>query len=304
MSNILDELEESGEDLYEILHLEKKADAKDIKKAYRKLALKWHPDKLKKDISEEELKEANIQWQKISIAYDILSNEKSRTKYDKTGSVKDSKDYNYTDDDFSWEKYFEILYGNSVDEEKISNFEKKYRFSEDEAKEVCDLYEQSKGDLEFIMDNIPLCTADDYPRFVEIINKAIKEKRVKKYKKYNSDYKDAMKARKDFEEKEKKKFEKAQAKEKKNKKNNKKDNNNKNSSESMDELALILQNNRKRRLDNTLNSILEKYGSQEKAKGKNKKQRKSKKGSKNKLPEEPSEEEFLKLQEKLFGKKK
>jgi len=34
--------------------------------------------------------------------------------------VKDSKDYNYTDDDFSWEKYFEILYGNSVDEEKIS----------------------------------------------------------------------------------------------------------------------------------------------------------------------------------------
>jgi len=281
----------------------KKADSKDIKKAYRKLALKWHPDKLKKDISEEELKEANNQWQKISIAYDILSNENSRTKYDKTGSVKDSKDYNYTDDDFSWEKYFEILYGNSVDEEKISNFEKKYRFSEDEAKEVCDLYEQSKGDLEFIMDNIPLCTADDYPRFVEIINKAIKEKKVKKYKKYNSDYKDAMNARKNFEEKEKKKFEKAHAKEKKNKINSNRDNSNRNSSENMDELALILQNNRKRRLDNTLNSILEKYGSQEEAKGKKKKQRKSKKGSKNKLPEEPSEEEFLKLQEKLFGKK-
>lgn len=153
------------------------------------------------------------------------------------------------------------------------------------------------------MDNIPLCTADDYPRFVEIINKAIEEKKVKKYKKYNSDYKDAMKARKDFEEKEKKKFEKAQAKEKKDKKNNKKSN--KDTGESMDELALILQNNRKRRLDNTLNSILEKYGGQEEAKGRNKKQRKSnKKGSKNTLPDEPSEEEFLKLQEKLFGKKK
>lgn len=175
---------------------------------------------------------------------------------------------------------------------KISNFEKKYRFSEEEEKEVCDLYVQSKGDLEFIMDNIPLCTSEDYPRFVEIINKAIKEKKVKKYKKFNSDYKEAMKVRKDFEEKERKKFEKAQAKEKKKDKENQKDN--------IDDLALIIQNNRKRRLDDTLNNIFEKYSKTE-----NKKRQKSnKKGSKKSLPEEPSEEEFLKLQEKLFGKKK
>ena len=163
------------------------------------------------------------------------------------------------------------------------------------------------------MDNIPLCTADDYPRFVEIINKAIEEKRVKKYKKYNSDYKDAMKARKEFEEKEKKKFEKAQAKEKKNKNkenkntnSNKKDQKKNDGKESLDELALILQNNRKRRLDNTLNSILEKYGKEEetKSKSRGKKQKKSnKKASKMAFPDEPSEEEFLKLQEKLFGKK-
>jgi len=82
MSNILDELEESGEDLYEILQLKKEADAKEIKKNYRKLALKCHPDKLKKNSSEKEKNEANVLWQKISIAYDILSNEKSRAKYD------------------------------------------------------------------------------------------------------------------------------------------------------------------------------------------------------------------------------
>ncbi|ORX51746.1 DnaJ-domain-containing protein [Piromyces finnis] len=290
MSNVLDELEESNENLYEILKLKKEADEKEIKKSYRKLALKCHPDKLKKDSSEEEKKNANILWQKISIAYDILSNEKSRTKYDKTGSVKESKDYNYSDDDFSWEKYFEILYGNSVDEEKISNFEKKYRFSEEEEKEVCDLYVKSKGDLEYIMDNIPLCTADDYPRFVEIIDKAIKEKKVKKYKKFNKDYKEAMKARKDFEEKEKQKFEKAKAKEKKSK-NAKKE-------ESIDDLALIIQNNRKRRMENVFDNLLEKY---DKVENKKKKMNKNKKSPKDDLP---SEEEFLKLQEKLFGKKK
>jgi len=296
MSNILDELEESGEDLYEILQLKKEADAKEIKKNYRKLALKCHPDKLKKNSSEKEKNEANVLWQKISIAYDILSNEKSRAKYDKTGSVKDSKEYNYTDDDFSWEKYFEILYGNSVDEEKISNFEKKYRFSEEEAKEVCDLYTKSKGDLEYIMDNIPLCTADDYPRFVEIIDKAIKEKKVKKYKKYNNDYEEAMKARKDFEEKEKVKFEKAQAKEKKGQKGKK----GKKNDESIDDLALIIQNNRKRRMESVFDNLLEKYD-----KAENKKKRSSKgKSKKSPVEDLPSEEEFLKLQEKLFGKKK
>jgi len=293
MSNILDELEESGEDLYEILNLEKKADAKDIKKNYRKLALKCHPDKLKKNSTEEEIKKANVLWQKISIAYDILSNEKSRAKYDKTGSVKDSKEYNYTDDDFSWDKYFEILYGNSVNEEKIISFEKKYRFSEEEAKDIYDMYNQSKGDLEFIMDNIPLCTADDYPRFVEIIDKAIEEKKIKKYKKYNNNYKLAMKARKEFEEKEKKKFEKEQAKEKKNKKGKKKE-------ESIDDLALMIQTNRKRRMDSAIDSILEKYGKEE-----NKKRKTNKRSSKKNVPmDEPSEEEFQRLQEKLFGKEK
>ncbi|OUM62822.1 hypothetical protein PIROE2DRAFT_10801 [Piromyces sp. E2] len=157
--------------------------------------------------------------------------------------------------------------------------------SEEEAKEVCELYVKSKGDLEYIMDNIPLCTAEDYPRFVEIIDKAIEEKKVKKYKKYNNDYEEAMKARKDFEEKEKIKFEKAQAKEKKNQK---------------DDLALIIQNNRKRRMESVFDNLLEKYD-----KAENKKKRTSK-GKNKKSPAEdlPSEEEFLKLQEKLFGKKK
>jgi DnaJ family protein A protein 2 len=61
--------------LYETLGIEKSADAKEIKKAYRKLAVKHHPDK---GGDEQKFKE-------ISAAYEVLSDEEKRTKYDKYG---------------------------------------------------------------------------------------------------------------------------------------------------------------------------------------------------------------------------
>ena len=62
--------------LYEILDLDKNADKSDIKKAYRKKAMIYHPDK--KTGSEEKFKE-------ITEAYEILSDDKKRNKYDKFG---------------------------------------------------------------------------------------------------------------------------------------------------------------------------------------------------------------------------
>lgn len=61
--------------LYETLGVEKDADAKTIKKAYRKLAVKHHPDK---GGDEQKFKE-------ISAAYEVLSDEEKRAKYDKFG---------------------------------------------------------------------------------------------------------------------------------------------------------------------------------------------------------------------------
>mmetsp|Transcript_21370 Transcript_21370/g.30938 ORF Transcript_21370/g.30938 Transcript_21370/m.30938 type:complete len:415 (-) Transcript_21370:459-1703(-) len=61
--------------LYETLGIEKSADAKDIKKAYRKLAVKHHPDK---GGDEHKFKEINA-------AYEILSDPEKRSKYDKYG---------------------------------------------------------------------------------------------------------------------------------------------------------------------------------------------------------------------------
>jgi curved DNA-binding protein len=70
-----------AEDYYQVLGADKKASADEIKKAYRKLALKWHPDKNPNNKSAEE------KFKKISEAYAVLSNKEKRQQYDQFGSA-------------------------------------------------------------------------------------------------------------------------------------------------------------------------------------------------------------------------
>lgn len=67
-----------GKDYYKVLGVPKTAKEDEIKKAYRKLALKWHPDKNNSAGAEEKFKE-------ISEAYDVLSNKEKREIFDKYG---------------------------------------------------------------------------------------------------------------------------------------------------------------------------------------------------------------------------
>ncbi|XP_019057602.1 PREDICTED: chaperone protein dnaJ 49-like [Tarenaya hassleriana] len=69
----------SKKDYYEILGLEKSCSVEDLRKAYRKLSLKVHPDKNKAPGSEEAFKF-------VSKAFQCLSNEETRRKYDISGS--------------------------------------------------------------------------------------------------------------------------------------------------------------------------------------------------------------------------
>lgn len=66
-------------DYYEILAVPKSADAKEIKQAYRKLAMKHHPDRNPDDPSSEE------KFKEASEAYEVLSNEEKRAAYDQFG---------------------------------------------------------------------------------------------------------------------------------------------------------------------------------------------------------------------------
>jgi molecular chaperone DnaJ len=68
-------------DYYQILHVSKDASDEEIKKAYRKLALKYHPDRNPHD------KEAEERFKEINEAYEVLSNEEKRYRYERFGTV-------------------------------------------------------------------------------------------------------------------------------------------------------------------------------------------------------------------------
>lgn len=69
----------SKRDYYDILGVSKNATADELKKAYRKLAIKYHPDKNPGD------KEAEENFKEAAEAYDVLNNEEKRRRYDQFG---------------------------------------------------------------------------------------------------------------------------------------------------------------------------------------------------------------------------
>lgn len=69
------------QDYYDVLGVARDADAEAIKKAYRKLALKWHPDRHQG----EEKDAAEVTFKRVSEAYEVLSDPTKRAKYDRFG---------------------------------------------------------------------------------------------------------------------------------------------------------------------------------------------------------------------------
>src|SRR6187401_2664606 len=69
----------SKRDYYEILGVDKTASADEIKKAYRKVAMQFHPDRNPGDKSSED------KFKEAAEAYDVLSNADKRAQYDRFG---------------------------------------------------------------------------------------------------------------------------------------------------------------------------------------------------------------------------
>ena len=95
------------DDYYKILGLEKNADQKEIKKAYRKLALKYHPDKNPSKNAEEKFKD-------ISEAYAVLSDNNKRKMYDTYGHAGIDQQYS-TEDIFRGADFGDIFGGMGFD---------------------------------------------------------------------------------------------------------------------------------------------------------------------------------------------
>lgn len=88
-----------NKDLYNILGVDRGASDNEIKKAYKKLALKWHPDR-QAGKTEAEKKEAEDKFKEISWAYSILSDPEKKQRYDQYGVTDDQQmgaDFNAED---------------------------------------------------------------------------------------------------------------------------------------------------------------------------------------------------------------
>lgn len=87
-------------DYYKILGVNRNASAEEIRKAYRKLALKYHPDKNPGDKAAEE------RFKDINEAYQALGDPQKRARYDQLGSAYSSWQRRGAPGDFDWSQWF------------------------------------------------------------------------------------------------------------------------------------------------------------------------------------------------------
>src|ERR1700710_2450899 len=82
-------------DYYEVLSLTRTADGEEIKRSYRRLAMKFHPDRNQG----EGKAEAELQFKECAEAYEILSDDTKRSRYDQFGhqGVQGAHDYSHMD---------------------------------------------------------------------------------------------------------------------------------------------------------------------------------------------------------------
>jgi len=115
--------DEDDVDLYAVLAIESTATEEELKKAYRKSALIYHPDKHVSS-TEDAKQAASRKFQQVGFAYAVLGDKKRRAKYDATGSTEDGFDLAEGED--GWEAYFEALF-ESVTRNKLDQMKREYQ---------------------------------------------------------------------------------------------------------------------------------------------------------------------------------
>uniref|UniRef100_A0AAG5D131 J domain-containing protein n=1 Tax=Anopheles atroparvus TaxID=41427 RepID=A0AAG5D131_ANOAO len=158
-------------DIYELFGVDKSASEQEIKKAYYRLSLKTHPDR----VPAADQKEATEKFKVLSKLYNVLSNKDSRAIYDERGTVDDGDDTS-TNWLARWQQFFKPL-----TTEDIDNYKKSYIGSETERGDIKKTYLNGKGCKNYMMQTVPFMMCEDEPRIEEIVRKMIDDKEVPEY---------------------------------------------------------------------------------------------------------------------------
>lgn len=269
-------------DPYDVLGLDNKANPLEIKKAYKKLSLQFHPDKLQQQQQDQQGEDVKDVFPKIQFAYSILSDQNKRTRYDTTGSLGGGG----VDDDeefFDWKQYFDSLTEKitveMIDEDKI-----KYQNSPEEEEDIIQNFKYYEGDFLKLFEVIPHLEFDEqqesriFDKIESLINNSpddFEKSTIKSFEKYKKSRKTKVKNMLKKLAKEAKEAEQLEKMITEKHKTN--------------DLKSIIQQRQNNRLDTLINSLESKYS--------------DKKGKKRNT-KEINDDDFTKIQQDLLNKKK
>jgi DnaJ family protein C protein 9 len=155
------------EDLYcFVLGVSSDATQAQLKKAYHKLALAHHPDKVSPKSSAEDVSAAKLKFQAISVTYQILSNEERRREYDNSGELIDDDDFASSSSFTQWEQFFKNLFP-GINFDDIDKFAVKYKESDEEKNDVLKYYQLYRGDLNKMVNCVMCSEKSDKQRWVK-----------------------------------------------------------------------------------------------------------------------------------------
>ncbi|XP_012056740.1 PREDICTED: dnaJ homolog subfamily C member 9 [Atta cephalotes] len=183
MASLLDLCEQyfGARNFYEVLKISKTANDKQVKKAYHKLSLLVHPDRVEENIKAE----ATEKFKVLGRIHSILSDSEKRKIYDESGQYDEESEEVVM---CNWADYWRSLF-KEITVEDINNYEKNYKGSETEIKDLKRAYIDSKGDMDYILEAVPFTNCDEEPRLHTIIQDLIERGEVPEYTTFTNENK-------------------------------------------------------------------------------------------------------------------
>lgn len=243
MAGLLDLCEKyfGAREFYEVLKIPKTADQKQVKKAYHKLSLLVHPDRVEESVKVE----ATEKFKVLGRIHSILSDNDKRKIYDETGEFDEESDEAVMR---NWADYWRTLF-KPITVKDIKDYEETYKGSEAEIKDLKRAYMDSKGNMDYILEAVPFTNCDEEPRLHDIIQDLIAQKEVPEYKAFTQEDEKKKQRRRRKWAKEAEEAERLEEEKKASK-------------DGMDSLVLAIQSRNKNRgeqSENFFDSLIEKY---------------------------------------------